>query len=900
MDTIEKKVVTDSVESLDTELEKLENDEWIDSLDYVLAKHGPQRAIELIERLRHHVESQGVAYPFTANTPYVNTIPRDQEPPYPGSREIERRIKSLIRWNAMAMVVRANKNSHGIGGHIATYASAATLYEVAFNHFFRGKDENGVGDMVYFQGHASPGFYARAYLEGRISDEHLENFRRELKSEKSLSSYPHPWLMPDFWEFPTVSMGLGPLMSLYQARFTKYLINRGLIPNTDRKVWAFLGDGEMDEPESFGAISLAVREQLDNIIWVVNCNLQRLDGPVRGNGKVIQELEAQFRGAGWNVIKVVWGSDWDELLERDKSGKLHQRASEVVDGEYQKYVVMDGAYIREHFFGKDPELLKMVEGYSDEQLYRMRRGGHDPEKVYAAYARAVKSDRPTVILAKTIKGYGMGEAGEGRNITHQQKKLNEDELVRFRTRFGIPLSDDDVVKAPFYRPSEDSQEMRYLRERRKALGGFLPQRIAHPSTISMPDDKVFSEFIEGSGERELSTTMAFVRILGRLLKDKNVGKYVVPIVPDEARTFGMDALFRQVGIYSSVGQLYEPVDSDTLLYYKESKNGQILEEGITEAGAFASFIASGTSYATHALTTIPFFTFYSMFGMQRVGDLIWAAADMRCRGFFLGGTSGRTTLAGEGLQHQDGNSHLLAYTVPNLITYDPAYAYELEVIIKDGMQRMYVDNEDVFYYITIGNEPYVMPAKPEGVDRQIVKGGYLFRDASIKGSPTPTAKLLGSGSIMASVLEAQEILETTYNIPTQVYSITSYKELRREAMECDRYNMLHPGDEGKMPYVSELLEDEDSVIVAASDYVKALPDLIRPWIENTMISLGTEGFGRSETRKSLRDHFEVDARFVALAALTALSRQGDLDAEKVEQAMRDLDIDPNKINPMTA
>lgn len=900
MDTIEKMVPVSASGALDVEDKSLENTEWVESLDYVLAHSGPERVIELIDRLQKHAQSQGVTLPFSANTPYANTIPRSEQPPYPGSREIERRIKSLIRWNAMAMVVRANRTSHGIGGHIATYASAATLYEVAFNHFFRGKDENGVGDMVYFQGHASPGFYARAFLEGRISEKHLENFRRESRPGGSLSSYPHPWLMPDFWEFPTVSMGLGPLMSLYQARFTKYLINRGLIPPNDRKVWGFLGDGEMDEPESFGAISLAVREHLDNVIWVINCNLQRLDGPVRGNGKVIQELEAQFRGAGWNVIKVVWGSDWDDLLERDKDGKLLQRATEVVDGEYQKYVVQDGAYIRKHFFGKDPDLLKMVDGHSDEQLYRMRRGGHDPEKVYAAYAKAMKSDRPTVILAKTIKGYGMGEAGEGRNITHQQKKLNEDELIQFRTRFGIPLSDDDVASAPFYRPSEDSQEMRYLKERREALGGFLPKRIAHPSTLKMPDDKVFAEFVEGSGDRELSTTMAFVRILGRLLKDKEVGKYVVPIVPDEARTFGMDALFRQVGIYSSVGQLYEPVDSDTLLYYKESKSGQILEEGITEAGAFASFIASGTSYATHGVTTIPFFTFYSMFGMQRVGDLIWAAADMRCRGFFLGGTSGRTTLAGEGLQHQDGNSHLLAYPVPNLVTYDPAYAFELEVIIKDGMRRMYVENEDVFYYITIGNEPYVMPAMPKGVESGILKGGYLFKDASIEGDGTHKARLLGSGSIMSGVLEAQEILQNTYNIPTQVYSITSYKELRREAMECDRYNMLHPGSEGRLPYVSELLEDGDSVIVAASDFVKAMPDLIRPWIENTMISLGTEGFGRSENRESLRDHFEVDARFIVLAALSALFRQGDLKAEQVEQAIRDLGIDPEKANPMTA
>jgi pyruvate dehydrogenase E1 component len=883
----------------DAELKQLENAEWVESLDYVLAHSGPERVIELMERLQHHAQSQGVTFPFTANTPYVNTIPRKQQPPYPGSREIERRIKSIIRWNAMAMVVRANKNHTGVGGHISTYASAATLYEVAFNHFFHGKDENGAGDMVYFQGHASPGIYARAFLEGRLDEQHLENFRRELKDGGGLASYPHPWLMPDFWEFPTVSMGLGPLMSIYQARFNKYLINRGLIPKNDRKVWAFLGDGETDEPESLGSISLASREKLDNLIWVINCNLQRLDGPVRGNGKIMQELEAQFRGAGWNVIKVVWGNDWDDLFDKDKHGKLSKRATEIVDGEYQKYVVEDGGYIREHFFGKDPELLEMVEGYSDEQLYKMRRGGHDPQKVFAAYDKAVKSDRPTVILAKTIKGYGLGEAGEGRNITHQQKKLNEDELRTFRTRFGIPISDEDVAEAPFYRPAEDSEEIKYIKERRHALGGFLPQRVAKPSTLPLPDGKIFGEFAEGSGDREISTTMAFVRLLGKLLKDKEVGQNIVPIVPDEARTFGMEALFRQVGIYSSVGQLYDPVDSDQLLFYKEMKNGQILEEGITEAGSISSFIAAGTSYATHGIPMIPFFIFYSMFGMQRVGDLVWAAGDMRCRGFLLGATAGRTTLNGEGLQHQDGNSHLLAYPVPNLMAYDPAYAYELEVIIKDGIRRMYVENEDIFYYITVGNENYAMPAMPDGVEEGIVKGGYLFRDAGIPGEG-PKAKLLGSGAIMQAVLEAQEILQNTYNIPTEVYSITSYKELRREAMECDRWNMMHPTSEGRLPYVSQLLEDEDSVVVAASDYVKTLPDSISPWFENTMISLGTDGFGRSETREALRDHFEVDARFIVLAALSALFRQGDFEAEQVEQAMRDLSIDSEKIDPAKA
>lgn len=878
---------------------ELENREWIESLDYVLAEAGPERVIELMERLQSHAQTKGVTFPFTANTPYINTISAEKTPPYPGSREIERRIKSIIRWNAMAMVVRANKNEDGIGGHISTYASAATLYEVAFNHFLKGKEENGTGDMIYFQGHASPGIYARAFLEGRITEEQLENFRRELKPG-GLSSYPHPWLMPNFWEFPTVSMGLGPIMSIYQARFNKYLVNRGLMEANDRKVWAFLGDGETDEPESLGSISLASREKLDNLIWVINCNLQRLDGPVRGNGKIMQELEASFRGAGWNVIKVVWGSDWDELFARDNKGLLSKRAGEVVDGEYQKYVVEPGSYIREHFFGKSPELLSMVDHLSDEQLKKMRRGGHDPEKVHAAFDQAVKSDRPTVILAKTIKGYGLGEAGEGRNITHQQKKLNEEELREFRTRFGIPISDDEVAQAPFYRPADDSQEIQYLKERRKALGGSLPHRIVNPHALPTPDPKAFGEFHTGSGERELSTTMVFVRILGKLLKDKELGKYIVPIVPDEARTFGMEALFRQCGIYSSVGQLYDPVDSDQLLYYKETKSGQILEEGITEAGSMSSFIAAGTSYATHGIPTIPFFIFYSMFGMQRIGDLVWAAADMRCRGFLLGATAGRTTLNGEGLQHQDGNSHLLAFPVPNLVTYDPAYAYELEVIIKDGIRRMYKDNEDIFYYITVENENYPMPEMPEGCEEGILKGGYLFRDAGIEADK-PMAKILGSGSLMQAALEAQDLLQDSYGIPTQVYSITSYKELRRNALECERHNMLNPGEEDVVPYVTELIDGEyESVVVAVSDYVKAVPDSIAPWLDSLMISLGTDGFGRSETREALRDFFEVDSRYIVLATLSTLHRHYDLELEIVEQAMRDLGISADKPNPLKA
>ena len=885
-------------------LKELENKEWIDSLDYVLAEGGPERVIELMERLQTHAQTKGVTFPFTANTPYINTISADKTPPYPGSREIERRIKSIIRWNAMAMVVRANMNFAGLGGHISTYASAATLYEVAFNHFLRGKDESGRGDMVYFQGHASPGIYARAFLEGRISEEQLVNFRRELQPEGGLSSYPHPWLMPGFWEFPTVSMGLGPIMSIYQARFNKYLVNRGLMEANDRKVWAFLGDGETDEPESLGSISLASREKLDNLIWVINCNLQRLDGPVRGNGKIIQELEAIFRGAGWNVIKVVWGGDWDELFARDSKGILAKRATEVVDGEYQKYIVEEGDYIRKHFFAANPELLAMVDHLSDEQLHKMRRGGHDPEKVYAAFQEAVNSDRPTVILAKTIKGYGLGEAGEGRNITHQQKKLNEEEMRHFRTRFGIPISDEDVAHAPFYKPPADSRELKYLKERREALGGSLPHRIVNFPALTQPDAKAFDEFQTGSGERELSTTMAFVRLLGKLLKDKEMGKFIVPIVPDEARTFGMEALFRQCGIYSSVGQLYDPVDSDQLLYYKETKNGQILEEGITEAGSLSSFIAAGTAYATHGIPTIPFFIFYSMFGMQRIGDLVWAAADMRCRGFLLGATAGRTTLNGEGLQHQDGNSHLLAFPVPNLVAYDPAYAYEIEIIIKDGIRRMYQEDEDIFYYITVENENYAMPPKPEGCDEGILKGGYLFRDASIPADDKPMVKLLGSGSLMQAALEAQELLQETYGMPTQVYSITSYKELRRDALECNRHNMLNPGKEEHIPYVTQLLMEEDSdfesVVVAVSDYVKAVPDSIAPWVPGLMTSLGTDGFGRSETREALRDFFEVDSRYIVLATLSSLYQHYELDLEVIEQAMRDLGIKSDKLDPMQA
>jgi pyruvate dehydrogenase E1 component len=878
------------------ELKELESQEWIDSLDYVLESGGSERVAELLAELNRHANYKGVTLPFSANTPYLNTIPASKQPPYPGSREIERRIKSLIRWNAMAMVVRANQNENGIGGHISTFASAASLYEVAFNHFLRGKDYHRSGDMVYIQGHASPGIYARAFLEGRLNAEQLEKFRQELVG--GLSSYPHPWLMPNFWEFPTVSMGLGPITAIYQARYNRYLENRGLKPKDDCKVWAFLGDGETDEPESLGAITLAAREKLDNLIFVINCNLQRLDGPVRGNGKIIQELEAAFRGAGWNVIKVIWGDTWDDLLRADKNGLLAKRAGEVVDGEFQKYVVESGAYLREKFFGRDPRLLEMVKHLSDDQLERLRRGGHDPEKVFSAYHSAVRhKGQPTVILAKTIKGYGLGEAGEGRNITHQQKKLNVEELKQFRTRFGIPISDDEVVHAPFYKPPEDSPEMRYLRERRKQLGGSLPHRIESCPKLPQPQAGVFDEFNQGSNGRELSSTMAFVRILTKLLKDPGMGKYVVPIVPDEARTFGMESLFRQCGIYSSLGQLYDPVDSDSLLYYKEAKDGQILEEGITEAGSMSSFVAAGTAYATHGIPTVPFFIFYSMFGLQRIGDLIWLAGDSRCRGFMLGATAGRTTLNGEGLQHQDGHSHVLAYPVPNLMCYDPAYAYELAVIIKDGLKRMYEDQESIFYYLSVYNENVVQPAMPQGAEEGILKGMYRLRPSEVD-KEKPLVQLLGSGPLLQESVKAQEMLEQTYGISTEVWSVTSYKELRKDGKEVERHNLLRADEEIKVPYVSQCLGKGPGVVVATSDYLKMLPDSLARWIDKPLVTLGTDGFGRSDTRARLREFFEVDYRFVVIGALAELLRQGKVKKDVYRKALTDLQIDPNKLNPM--
>ncbi len=879
-------------------LDDVEIREWLESLDSVLHSGGPEVAREILERLRAHAKVVGLDLPFTANTPYVNTIPASAQPAFPGDQQIERRIKSLVRWNALAMVVRANRVEHNIGGHISTYASAAALYEVGFNHFFRARSPEFEGDTIYFQGHASPGIYARAYLEGRFTEQQLENFRRELKPGGGLSSYPHPWLMPDFWEYPTVSMGLGPLMAIYQARFNRYLVNRGLKPKTDAKVWAFLGDGETDEPESLGAIGLAVREKLDNLIFVVNCNLQRLDGPVRGNGQIIQELEAEFRGAGWNVIKVLWGSEWDPILARDTDGLLVKRLGQAVDGEYQKIVVSPGSYVREHFFGSDPRLRNLVEPLSDDQLCRLRLGGHDPRKIYAAYKAAVEhKGSPTVILARTIKGYGLGEAGEGKNVTHQQKKVNEDELREFRARFDIPISDEDLATVPFYRPPEDSEEMQYLRARRAALGGYTPRRMVRSKPLVADNDELFREFLQGSEGRQVSTTMAFVVMLRKMLRDPEIGRLIVPIVPDEARTFGMESLFRTVGIYASQGQVYEPVDINTLLYYKEAKDGQILEEGITEAGSMCSCIAAGSAYATHGINTIPFFIYYSMFGFQRIGDFIWAAADMRIRGFLLGGTSGRTTLMGEGLQHEDGNSHVLALPVPNLRAYDPAFAYEIAVIVQDGIRRMYKEGESVFYYITLMNEPYAMPPMPEGVKDGIVKGMYRYRAASNPKAKL-RAQLFGSGTILNEVLKAQEYLEKNFDVAADVWSVTSYKALYDDGNECERWNRLHPAKPPLIPYVTQCLKDAPGALVAASDYLKALPNVIAKWMPRRLASLGTDGFGRSESREGLRDFFEVDWRFVTLAALDELLLDGKIKPDVVDKAIAQLGIHAEKPSPL--
>ena len=873
--------------------------DWTEALEALIEQDGPKAAAELLSRLQDHAHYMGVREPFTANTPYVNTIPPEHQPPFEGDRELERLNKSIIRWNAMAMVVRANRHSDGIGGHISTFASAATLYEVGFNHFFHGKTGEHGGDQIYFQGHATPGIYARAFLEGRLRREQLENFRLELARGGGLSSYPHPWLMPDFWSFPTVSMGLGPIMSIYQARYNRYLENRGLKPANGGHVWAFLGDGETDEPESLGAITLAARERLDNLIFVINCNLQRLDGPVRGNGKIIQELEAIFRGAGWNVIKVLWGSEWDEVFAQDTEGVLARALGTLVDGQYQKFSVESGDYIRRSLLAHEPRLKPLLDRLSDEQLRKIKRGGHDPVKVHAAYHAAVNhKGSPTVILAKTVKGYGLGESGEGKNITHQQKKLNEEELWEFRGRFGIPISDEEIAFAPFYKPAADAPSIRYLRERREKLGGFLPRREVCPPKFKTPPEALFEEFYKGA-DRPVSSTMAFVRILLKLLRDKELGKLVVPIVPDEARTFGMDGLFRQVGIYSSIGQKYEPVDADNLLYYKEAVDGQILEEGITEAGGMSSFIAAGTAYATHGINTIPFFVYYSMFGMQRIGDLVWAAADMRTRGFLIGGTAGRTTLAGEGLQHQDGHSHLLAMPVPNLKCYDPAFAFELAVIIRDGIDRMYGKGESVFYYITVGNENYAMPAMPAGknVKQGILRGMYKFRPAPGRAGAKFRAQILGSGAILNEALKAQELLAADYGVAADVWSVTSYKELRADGLAAERWNLLHPGAKPKKAYVTQCLEKEEGPVVAASDYMKMLPDGIAKWVPGGLATLGTDGFGRSESRAALRDFFEVDHRHITLAVLSELARRGEMESALAAKAMRGLGIKPGKPDP---
>ncbi|MEW8201269.1 MAG: pyruvate dehydrogenase (acetyl-transferring), homodimeric type [Candidatus Thiodiazotropha endolucinida] len=871
-----------------------ETQEWLDALEAVLENEGVDRAHFLIERLVDKARRSGAYLPFSANTAYVNTIPVTKQQRFPGDRAMERRIRSFIRWNAMAMVVQANRISTELGGHISSFASSATLFDVGFNHFFHAPSKERDGDLIFFQGHSAPGVYARAYLEGRLSEEQLYSFRQEVDGQ-GLSSYPHPWLMPGFWQFPTVSMGLGPLMAIYQARFMRYLHDRGLLNTDERKVWSFCGDGEMDEPEALGAISLAGRERLDNLIFVINCNLQRLDGPVRGNGKIIQELEAVFRGAGWNVIKVIWGGYWDPLFARDKNGILLKRMEECVDGDYQAYKAKGGAYTREHFFGKYPELDDMVANMTDEDIWRLNRGGHDPHKVYAAYAEAMShKGQPTVILAKTVKGYGMGVAGEGQNITHSQKKMGEAALKAFRDRFNIPISDDQIGAAPFYKPPTDSPEMQYMHQRRQDLGGFLPQRRTKVEPLQVPALDEFKTLLEGSGDRDQSTTMAFVRLLNMLVRNKTVGKQVVPIVPDEARTFGMEGMFRQLGIYSSVGQLYEPVDADQVMFYREDKKGQILQEGINEAGAMSSWIAAATSYSNHGISMIPFYIYYSMFGFQRVGDLAWAAGDMQARGFLIGGTAGRTTLAGEGLQHQDGHSHIVAGTIPNCVSYDPAYAYELAVIVQDGMRRMYQEQENVFYYITVMNENYLQPAMPEGVEEGIVRGLYLLDTG---GKHKHRVQLLGSGTILREVIAAAELLEKEFNVSADVWSVTSFNELRRDGLDAERWNTLHPQEEPKLSYVTEKLSGQKGPVVAATDYIRSYADQIRPFITTSYSVLGTDGFGRSDMRSQLRKFFEVNRYYILIAALKALVDEGEIKSEQVSRAIKKYKIDPEKPNP---
>ncbi|RLS28526.1 MAG: pyruvate dehydrogenase (acetyl-transferring), homodimeric type [Planctomycetota bacterium] len=886
-----------------------ELEEWYESLEDILHRYGEEKLRELLVHLQERAYARGVKMPFTANTPYINTIHHTDQVKFPGNREMERRIKNIVRWNAMAMVVRANKYYDGVGGHISTFASSATLYEVAQNHFFHARNETHTGDMVYFQGHASPGMYSRAFLEGRLSEDQLMNFRRELPAGVGLSSYPHPWLMPTFWQFPTVSMGLGPICSIYHARFLRYMEHRGLLDTSKSRVWAYLGDGECDEPESLGALTLASRENLDNLTWVINCNLQRLDGPVRGNGKIIQELEAAFRGAGWNVIKVVWGSDWDPLLDADVDGKLVKRMGEVVDGQYQKYTVSDGDYIRQHFFGADPEVLKMVEHLSDQMMQSIRRGGHDPEKVYAAYHAAVNhKGAPTVILAKTVKGYGLGDAGEGQNVAHNQKKIAEEALKAFRTRFNIPVSDAEIGKLPFYKPEPDSPEMKYLHQRRAAMGGFVPVRQQCAEKLEVPslDDKIFDgkPLLAGSEGGEGSTTFALGAILRGLVRHPSVGKRVVPIIPDEARTFGMEGLFKQIGIYSSKGQLYEPVDklSESAMFYKESKEGQLLEEGINEAGAMSSFIAAGSAYANLGMNMVPFYVYYSMFGFQRVGDLIWCAADTRCKGFLCGGTSGRTTLNGEGLQHEDGHSQLMATTVPSLRSYDPAWGFELAVIVQDGLRRMYAEGEEIFYYLSVYNEAYVQPAMPkqDGIREGIINGMYRYRSTDSASGQRHRPQLFGSGTILREALRAQEILKEKYGIGCDVWSVTSYSELRRNAMDCQHWNDLHPDQPARQSYLEQMLDGVTGPFISTSDNVRLVADQIREWIPGEYIVLGTDGFGRSETRPELRRHFQIDGECTAYATLRGMARMGAFDASKLPEALKQLEIDAEKVNPLNA
>ncbi|KQP10918.1 pyruvate dehydrogenase [Methylobacterium sp. Leaf99] len=881
------------------DLDPVETQEWLDSLDGVLDVDGPERAHYLIEQVIDGARKKGAPVPYSANTAYLNTILPQNQDPHPGDRAIEHRIRSAIRWNAIAIILRANKDSSELGGHIASFQSAATLYDTGFMHFWRGANADHGGDLIYVQGHSSPGVYARAFLEGRLTEEQLLGFRQEVGG-KGLSSYPHPWLMPDFWQFPTVSMGLGPLMAIYQARFLRYLHHRDLAKTDGRKVWAFMGDGEMDEPESLGAIALAAREKLDNLVFVINCNLQRLDGPVRGNGKIVQELEADFRGAGWNVIKVLWGSGWDALIQKDTTGMLARLMEECVDGQYQDFKSKSGAYVREHFFGKYPETAALVADWSDDDIWRLTRGGHDPRKVFAAYSAASKhKGQPTLILAKTVKGYGMGESGEAQNITHQQKKMGEAVLRQFRDRFQIDLTDDQLKEIPFIRFPEGSPEHRYLMARREALGGPLPLRRQKSQALEIPPLSAFSAQLKETAGREISTTMAFVRILNTLLRDKNIGKRIVPIVPDESRTFGMEGMFRQFGIFSQVGQLYRPEDANQLMYYKEDKNGQMLQEGINEPGAMSSWIAAATSYSHSDAPTIPFYVYYSMFGFQRVGDLAWAAGDMRARGFLIGGTAGRTTLNGEGLQHEDGHSHLISSTIPNCVSYDPTFSYEVAVIVQDGLRRMYAEQEDVFYYLTVMNENYEHPGMPEGAEAGIIKGMYLFREGGPETTKGQRVQLLGSGTILREVIAAAALLEQDFGIASDIWSCPSFTELRRDAMAAERWNLLHPLEDKRLSHVETCLSGRTGPVVAATDYMRLFADQIRTWVPGRYRVLGTDGFGRSDYRARLRDFFEVNRHWVVVAALHSLAEDGVIPAQTVADAIAKYGIDTDRPAPWT-